>query len=84
MSDSSRCLPENCEYSRLLARIGDLIDEAIAGSTSWPEDLVSHEREDDHEAAGRREVDVVDGCLGNVGHPHSYVVPLAAQRRWTC
>jgi hypothetical protein len=48
-----------------------------------PEDLASNEREDDHDAAGRREVDVVDGCLGNVGHPRSYVVPLAAQRRWT-
>jgi hypothetical protein len=48
-----------------------------------PQDLASNEREDDHDAAGRREVDVVDGCLGNVGHPRSYVVPLAAQRRWT-
>src|SRR5215208_2487582 len=46
-----------------------------------PVDLASTEREDDHDAAGRREVDVFDGCLGNVGHPRSYVVPLAAQRR---
>src|SRR5215208_6334423 len=38
-----------------------------------PVDLASTEREDDHDAAGRREVDVVDGCLGNVGHPRSYV-----------
>ena|SRR5829696_7883240 len=63
--------------------MGNQIDEAIAGSTGWPEDLASTEREDDHDAAGRREVDVVDGCLGNVGHPRPYVVPLAAQRRWT-
>jgi hypothetical protein len=31
-----------------------------------PEDLASRESEDDHDAAGRREVDVIDGCLGNV------------------
>src|SRR5215211_4249830 len=60
-----------------LDRMKQLLDR-LAG----PEDLASNEREDDHDAAGRREVDVVDGCLGNVGHPRSYVVPLAAQWRW--
>lgn len=32
-------------------------------------DLASIEKEDDHDAADRRQVDDAEGCLGNVGHP---------------
>ena len=41
-----------------------------------PEDPASNEREDDHDTAGRREVDVVNGCLRMLG------VPVHTLYRW--
>jgi hypothetical protein len=66
----------------LLTRMATGSNKQLPDRMAGPVDLAPTEREDDHGAAGQREVAVVGGCLGNVGRPRSYVVPLAAQRRW--
>jgi len=50
------------------------------GQKPVPEPTI-HEKEDDHDTPGRRQAHVAHGCLGNVGHSSSYLVPLAVQGR---
>jgi hypothetical protein len=67
--------------SRLRERPGAFTQFAALtrGAKSLSRKPTIREKEDDHDNPGRRQAHVAHGCLGNVRHSSSYLVPLAVQ-----
>jgi hypothetical protein len=80
LRDLGVCRSKGPPYSETRTSASERLQGGLAGGRAGSigrandQDLLAvSKKEDDHDAGGSRQVDVADGCLGNVGHPRSYV-----------